>query len=304
MERPDRLVFDDRGPATPIREHLMLPNSALHLVLCCAIGQAAPETDAGKAAAAKALAQFKGEAAGYDVRLESDPDTRLELVKEPVLRWTNPARTGEDGALFIWTRRGRPELIGTIFTYVYNNKLSRKHELMSLAEGPLTAQFGGKEVWSPKSAGVNFLPLEKAPDVAANSRQRLTQMKSLARDFAASMRDLQGEQFQLRLLTQPLVRYEPDPGGSRPSRVLDGAIFAFSLGTDPEVLLLLEARPQEEGHAWHYALARFHYIDLTVKHNDRQVWHADPLADYENLDLGAAKYRDQPYATFHVERGR
>jgi hypothetical protein len=81
-------------------------------------------------------------------------------------------------------------------------------------------------------------------------------MKALAREFAASMKDEQGESYQLRLLTQPLVRYEPEG-----KQVLDGALFSFSLGTDPEVILLLEARAVKEGFQWHYACARFHYID-------------------------------------------
>ncbi len=259
----------------------------------------ASPTASSRAKAAKVVEGFKMEAGGYDLRLESHPREKLALAKEPVLRWDNPARTGEDGALFVWTRAGRPEVIGTIFTYRFQDTINRKHEFHSLSAGPLAAQFGGKSVWTPKTAGVTFQPLPAAPEVAASPRQRLTQMKTLARDFSASMRDLEGEQFQLRLLTQPLLRYEPQD-----DQVLDGAIFAFSLGTDPEVLLLLEARTEKEAaHAWHYALARFHYIDITVLHKERKVWHADPLPNFVNLDLGAAECRDSIYATYHVERG-
>ena len=161
-------------------------------------------------AAARALDAFKAEAAEYVVKLESRPTEKLQLVKEPVLRWDNPARTGEDGAIFVWTRGGRPEMIGTIFTYRFNDRINRKHELHSLAVEPLTAEFRGQEVWAPKSSGVKFTSLPGAPAPAATSRQRLTQMKALAREFAASMKDEQGESYQLRLLTQPLVRYEPE----------------------------------------------------------------------------------------------
>ena len=37
----------------------------------------------------------------------------------------------------------RPEMIGTIFTYRYNDKINRKHEYHSLAVGPLAAEFRG-----------------------------------------------------------------------------------------------------------------------------------------------------------------
>jgi hypothetical protein len=123
-------------------------------------------------------------------------------------------------------------------------------------------------------------------------------MKGLARDFSASMVDADGESYELRLLTQPLIRYEP-----KDKEVLDGAVFAFSLGTDPEVLLLLEARAAGDAHQWQYGLARFHYVDLKVQYKDKEVWRADKLPDINNLNIGAELYRDSPYTTYHVERG-
>jgi hypothetical protein len=249
-------------------------------------------------AAATAIDAFKAEAAEYIVRLDSRPREKLAVEKDPVLRWSNPARTGEDGALFVWTLNGRPELIGTIFTYRLGDKINRKHEFHSLALEPLAAEFRGAAVWTPRAAGITFAPLPKAPAVAANARQRLTQMKAAAREFTGSMKENDGEQYQLRLLTQPLFRYEP-----KSKELLDGAIFAYSLGTDPEVLLLLEARAAGEGHAWQFAFARFHYVDLTMTHGDRKVWHVDALPDISNLNLGTESYRDHIYTTYHVQRG-
>jgi hypothetical protein len=279
--------------------------AVIHLTLALmlaqnAAGQQAAEAPAKDAPspAAKALAAFKAEAGQINIRVERGQGEKLVLEKEPALRWTNPARTGEDGALFVWSSgSGRPEAIGTIFTYRFGDKINRKHELHSLALAPLSAEFQARTVWSPREAGITFQPLEKAPTVAANSRLRLSQMKALARDFSASMRDMEDEQFQLRLLTQPLIRYEP-----KDEQVLDGAIFAFSLGTDPEVLLILEARGGKEGHQWQYALARFHYIELTVQHNGRQVWRAEALKNFSNFNLGAPECRESIYTTYHVER--
>jgi hypothetical protein len=99
---------------------------------------ASPAPPAG-ADRSKAVEAFKVEAAEYIVRLQSRPSEKLVLEKEPVLRWNNPARTGEDGATFVWTLGGRPEMIGTIFTYRLNDKINRKHEYHSLATEPLAA---------------------------------------------------------------------------------------------------------------------------------------------------------------------
>src|SRR5579859_7664172 len=47
-------------------------------------------------------------AAEYELFL--GPDRRkLEMQKEPVLRWPNPTRETPEGATFVWTRDGRPE---------------------------------------------------------------------------------------------------------------------------------------------------------------------------------------------------
>lgn len=254
---------------------------------------------AAPARSVKAVEAFRAEAAEYVVRLASRPREKLVLEKEAALRWDNPARTGEDGALFIWTLGGRPEMIGTIFTYRYKETLSRKHEYHSLATGPLAAEFRGKQVWAPTKAGVAFQPIKGAPPPAELPRQRLSQMKTLARDFAASMTDAEGQQYQLRLLSQPLYRYEPQD-----KQLQDGALFAFSLGTDPEAILLLESRMEKDAFVWQYALARFHYIELKATHLGREVWHVPALpSDILNLDIGAAKYQDSVYTTYHVERG-
>ena len=78
--------------------------------------------------------------------------------------------------------------------------------------------------------------------------------------------------WELRLLPQPLYRYEStDPD------VLDGAVFAFvtSAGTDPEALLVLEARKPAAGcdPVWHYAIARFTDLNLWVRHKGKVVFY-------------------------------
>ena len=66
----------------------------------------------------------------------------------------------------------------------------------------------------------------------------------IAREFSATTRDAQENRWELRLLSQPIYRYEStDPD------VLDGALFAIvtSAGTDPEAILLIETRTPRGG---------------------------------------------------------
>lgn len=243
----------------------------------------------------KAIEDFKADAEGYDIRLASRRKEKLTLRPEPLLHWGNPARTGEDGAVFVWLLDGRPEVIGSVFTYRYQKLVRRKHEYHSLASEPLTARYLGQEVWAPKTAGVAFQPIPDAPQPAASSRLRLTQMKALARQFSARLVDMEGQRSELRLISNPLFRYEA------PKRdVLEGALFSFSLGTDPEVILVLEAQGEKDS-AWKYAFARFNYVGLTAFHKDHQVWHVDPIRDITGLDIGSLKHRDSVYATYHTK---
>ncbi len=252
---------------------------------------------AAAADSSKAIDDFKADAAECIFRLASRPKDKLTLHEEPLLHWGNPARTGEDGAVFVWMLDGRPEVIGSVFTYRLPNAIRRKHEFHSLAAGPLTADYRGQRVWAPATGGVTFQPIAGAPEPAGTPRQRMTQMKALGRDFSAKMQDEEGKQSTLRLISQPLIRYEP-----KNSSTIDGALFSFSLGTDPEVILLLEARTEKGMTAWHYACARYHYIDLKVSYKDKEVWHAAELPhEITNLEIGSPEFRDSVYTTYHTK---
>ena len=49
-------------------------------------------------------------------------------------------------------------------------------------------------------------------------------------------------------MTQPVLRYQPEQGDAA-----DGAIFVFAVATDPEALLMLEARRHSGALRWEYA---------------------------------------------------
>ena len=250
---------------------------------------------------AKALEDFKTDASEYVIRLASRPKEKLKLHEESLFHWGNPARNGEDGAVFVWMLDGRPEVIGSVFTYRLKNTIRRKHEYHSLAAGPLTAEYQGQRVWAPTAPGVTFQPVPDAPEPAATARLRLTQMKAIARDFSARMIDAEGQKFDLRLIAQPLMRYEP-----KSKEIIDGALFSFSLGTDPEAILLLEARTGPGRAAagppvWQYAFARFHYVSLTASFKNKDVWHVEPLPNITGLDIGSPKYQDSVYSTYHTK---
>lgn len=256
------------------------------------IGQAEP-AEASESAAA--IAAFVLEAAEYEIRLSTSPAEALKIMPAPLLKWSNPARTSEDGAVFLWLKDGRPEVIGSMFTYKLK-KVNKKHEFHSLATVPLSATFRGIQAWKAPTAGVKFATVPDAPLPAANGRLRLIQLKSLARDFSASIETQSSGINELRLLPQPLHRYEPST-----AEVQDGAIFSFAVGTDPEALLLLESRKHKGAWRWEFAFARFHFAGVVAKHKDQEVFRVAIDKSQSGTKIGDPASRDKIYVTYHVD---
>jgi hypothetical protein len=69
------------------------------------------------------------------------------------------------------------------------------------------------------------------------------------------------------LLPTPVTRY-----GGPTTKLLDGALFAFVLGTDPEVFLFLEVVSDQEHLQWRYALAPMSAFALKGSYQGKAVW--------------------------------
>jgi len=226
-----------------------------------------PDADDNKEAAGARLQFMKESAAKYDIRLNGEKKSKLNLVAEPVLRWNNPVSSVPDGSLFIWCGPdGRPELAAQVFIAAGTKDLWL-HEFQSLSLDTFTVSRGGAAQWNPKKPGMELAPIEGAPPPAETAVQRLSQMRKIAADFEAAD-DFEGaSRWELRLLPKPLKRY-----GNPDTELLDGALFAFVHGTDPEVFLMLEARGAPEKRRWHYGLAPMTAYALKVSYKDRPIW--------------------------------
>jgi len=230
-----------------------------------------PGAAAPKARADRFLAIDTDDAASYAIYRDADRKKKLELRREPIFRWSNPiAAGGQVGDVFVWTFRGRPEAVATIFSHPHEGgRRTVCHELHSLSGAVLVVDRDSPHRWVPQAPGVELKPIPDAPAPAATAPQRLTQLRALARDFSGRSVDLAGGAWELRILPRPLYRYE----GTDPD-VIDGALFAAvnSAGTDLEIVLLLEARRRADGPAWMFAGARFSEKDLWLKFKGRDVW--------------------------------
>jgi hypothetical protein len=236
---------------------------------------ATPNEQSDKERAELTLKIATEKAAAFDFYLGSDRTKKLTLHPRSVLRWSNPVSTALYGEVFLWTADGRPEIIASIHKFFQPDRRHMTGEFHSLSLGLIVGRQGAREVWTPQEAGVTFAMLPGAPTVARAAPQRLSQMRSLAREFSAesSARNEPEVRERLRLLPKPMYRYQVSKAA-----MLDGAIFAFAQGTNPEVLLLLEAREVGDKHAWQYALVRFNSVAMRAFRNERQVWNVPQIA--------------------------
>jgi hypothetical protein len=263
--------------------NLLFANLAAAIAVAPAGAQAAqPSPDQEKAWSEQAARLAVAEAQSYDIRLGGVKSPPLKLADRPALKWSNTDDATIHGSVLLWMHEGRPEAIASIFKF-FTVKDEFSAELHSLSEGPIVARKGGQIVWQPEEAGVTFAPLAAVAAPAKSAPARLAQMRGIARDFTGTMTTFDQTTHALRLLTQPIARYAADndsaDGNVADKRgLVDGAIFAFARATDPDVLLLLEARAEGELVQWRYALARMHCGALAMRYKDREVWSKEQMA--------------------------
>lgn len=228
----------------------------------------AAEPDVGLAK--KMLPIYVKEAEAYSLAIESAPKKALELKKEPVFEWVNPDRSNQQGAVFLWLREGRPAALACIFSHPHEKLPGRQvmHELHALDTEKLLVKRDEYNQWKPE-AGLARKELPDAGVPAETAGARLLQMRRLAQEFTGFSVDRDAKRWELRLLPTPLYRYPAAKTG-----VVDGALFALvsTAGTDPEVLLLLEAKAIDGKTRWEFALGRFSDWELRVQRKDKEVF--------------------------------
>ncbi|HEV3023385.1 MAG TPA: hypothetical protein VGX76_13000, partial [Pirellulales bacterium] len=122
-----------------------------------------------------------------------------------------------------------------------------------------------------------FADIPDAPAPETTRVGRLRQMKSLAEQFQSTLVGWKADNTdreELRLLPRPLFRYEVDEAADVTNAIVDGAVFAFVMGTDPESLLSIEAVVDGKMMNWQYAFARRTSGELEGRLDGRVVWKA------------------------------
>lgn len=215
------------------------------------------------------------------IRLLADPardDSEVKLVAEPILRYTDNTRQIDGSSLWIWSNGGRPSAILAVEYYPNDRRGPRwLFEIASLSTGRIAARRAPELNFTAKEPGLKFQPLVDAEPPADKAPRRLTQINAVARRFTVHTHATVDGRVELRQLSRPVLRYS-----DAKADVLDGAVIAFAYGTNPEVLLVLEAQKPADGPGtWHFAFAQMTGAAIVANLDGKEIWQqgeADPPA--------------------------
>jgi hypothetical protein len=219
-----------------------------------------------RAARLRQMRDVAGAIRAYRVTQESRE--AVEVVAEPVFRFDDPARAYEDGTVWVWGRVGRPIAILELFRNIHSGP-GWALALGSLSTGRVRLEGQSRWLWAPEGPGLQLKPLAKAPAPAPQPTARLRQMREIAaRCTAYEFWDPDNQRSELRLIRQPLRRYDDPQAG-----LLDGALFLFCHGTNPEVVLLVEAAGKDGSPTtWQYGIQRLGHAEMHLNLDGREIW--------------------------------
>ncbi len=223
--------------------------------------------------------------ARYSLAAEKNPATKMSLNRQPLHYFSNPISGVVEAGVFVWERDGHPHAIGKIF--INEKKNAWGDYISSLSSSALQMKRSGYLLWRPGAA--RFKTLDDCQKPSSNSNARKVQMRAIASQFLvfdlwkedALIRDDKGTDWTLRMLAKPLLRYK-----STQHRIVDGALFAFVLGTNPEAILTIEAKDDADTPYWQYRLSRLTIYELKAKRQNKLVWSVPKiLADDMPIDM-------------------
>jgi hypothetical protein len=224
----------------------------------------------------------------YEVVYPGDPPKISKLHPKSLLRWSNPLTVVKDGGLVVFTRGGRPDVVVELQLH---NEQALIHEFSPILYNGMELRRDGRTVYKSDHGWFKFQDLADAPRPADKPVQRLAQMRKLAERFTVidNFGYENPQPYNLRLMPTPVYRYE------EADEKVDGGMFVFAQGTNPEAVLLLEARTVGDKLGWRYGFAPTTIYELTAHlggEEDPVVW-SKPR--YIQFNMASGPYLAGPY---------
>jgi len=240
-------------------------------------GEDVPPTSQERALHLERMRNIAGSFQVYE--LSGEKRRPVERADEPVLRYTDSTRKQRDSTVWMWGTQGRPTALMAVEYYPERPRDQKwLYEIASLSTSRIAVERGSDLSWTAREPGLNLRRLDGAPAPAERPAARLGQMKELFARLGAHEGAVVEGRVELRPMARPLYRYHDDAAG-----VIDGAIFVFANGTNPEVLCVIEAQSGDENtRNWHFGFVQMTGGELVVELDGKEIWRcreADPPAE-------------------------
>ena len=205
-----------------------------------------------------------------------------------MLYYGDPTRNNDRGSVWAWGEKGRPVAVLELYRGA-NERTKWVSVICNTSGGKIRATRGGVPWWRANDSASELKDVPGAPAPAADAAQRQRQLRLLATKFAGhEFWDPNNSRYDLRRLDRPLHTYRDEDAG-----ILDGALYTLANGTNPEILLFVEARSDSK--TWQFTTGRVAHAELHLEYDGKEVFTA-PRADRVRL-AGP----DKPYWLSFIE---
>jgi hypothetical protein len=214
------------------------------------------------------LKWMKSRAAATTISFQTpDPTSEIELLPNPLFRYSDRPRKIIDGSFWCWEHRGRPVAFQKVEHYEHSDPAQQwLYCFASASKKRLNTEWGNGQSWSAEQPGISFVKLTDTSPRRVTRQNFPLLAKAAAQKFSVLLtEEFHNSQEQLRFLPRPIHQYVDESG-------IIGAVFGFASGTNPDALLLIEFDPRKESVQWRYAWIRMTICRLSVTLNAEEVW--------------------------------
>ncbi len=221
---------------------------------------------------------------GTVIRIGSKSDSpNAKLVPQPVFRYSDEERAIPDATLWVWTRDNRPVAFEKIEVNAHGGSKLWTICFASLSEELLNVQWPARparRAYASTAPGLRFQSIPDADAPSPAARLRSLQLRRLPERFEGDLVEGGGTLKSIRIMPRPIFEYR-----DAETKMPIGAIFGLTAtGTNPDVLLLIEARGDSDDELhWEYAAAQMTTSGAQLRLDDERCWDVPQVANSENV---------------------
>ncbi len=192
---------------------------------------------------------------------------RQPLQGLPLFRYSDPRRTIRDAALWGFGERGRPAALMKTEVYSIDGGTMWVYCLASLSDRLIEAKWDDGAKFQSQEPGLELRAIPNGPRPGGTAAVRLVQLKRLTDRFSATIQNGVDNREPMRLMPTPICRYDDPEAG-----LIDGAVFGYTMGTNPDVLLVIELHGTAGGVTeWRGGAACMTSAGLVVRMDDTEI---------------------------------